>query len=67
MGDSIRVTVRKAAKFAVYDDMIMSVKNHQTPPTIRPDIALGRKIIHVQTVSEKNIQWDFHPQEKIEV
>ena len=23
--------------------------------------------MNLQTVSEKNIQWDFHPQEKVEV
>ena len=33
---------------------------------IRTSLALGL-ISDVQTVSEKNIQWDFHPQEKIEI
>ena len=42
MGDCILSTVRKAARFAVYDEMMMSVKNHQTLPTIRPDIDLRR-------------------------
>lgn len=37
MGDTIRSTVRKAAKLAVYDDIMIKVKNHHTPPTIRPD------------------------------
>lgn len=41
MGDSIRSTVRKAAKLAVYEEMMMRVKNHQMPPTIRVDRALG--------------------------
>lgn len=41
MGDSILSTVRKAAKFAVYEEMMMRVKNHQMPPTIRVDSALG--------------------------
>jgi len=41
MGDTIRSTVRNAARFAVYDDMIMSVNNHQVLPTIRVDTALG--------------------------
>ena len=41
MGDCILSTVRKAARLAVYDEMMMSVKNHQTLPTIRPDIDLN--------------------------
>lgn len=41
MGDSILSTVRKAAKLAVYEEMMMRVKNHQIPPTIRVDRALG--------------------------
>ena len=40
MGVNIRSTVRKAAKLAVYDEMMMRVKNHQTLPTMRPDIDL---------------------------
>ena len=40
MGDCIRSTVRKAAKLAVYEEIMISVKNHQTLPTIRPDIDL---------------------------
>lgn len=39
MGVIMRSTVRKAAKFAVYDEIIMSVKNHQIPPTILVDVA----------------------------
>ena len=39
MGAIIRSTVRKAARLAVYDEMIISVKNHQIPPTIRVDAA----------------------------
>ena len=40
IGDSIRSTVKKAARFAVYEDIIISVKNHHKPATIRVDIAL---------------------------
>lgn len=40
MGDSVRSTVRKAAKLAVYDEIIIIVKNHQMPATIRVDVAL---------------------------
>lgn len=39
MGVIIRSTVKNAAKFAVYDDMIINVKNHQIPPTILVDVA----------------------------
>jgi hypothetical protein len=35
MGESIRSTVKNAAKLAVYDDIIMSVKNHHIPTHIR--------------------------------
>jgi len=40
MGVNMRSTVRNAARFAVYDEMIMRVKNHQAEPTIRPDTDL---------------------------
>lgn len=40
MGVTIRFTVRTAAKLAVYEEMRMSVKNHQTVPTIRPAVDL---------------------------
>ena len=41
IGVIIRSTVRKAAKFAVYDEMMIRVKNHQMPPTIRVEAAFG--------------------------
>lgn len=34
IGLTILSTVRKAAKFAVYDDTMISVKDHQTHPII---------------------------------
>ena len=37
IGVSIRSMVRNAARLAVYDEMMMRVKNHQALPTIRPD------------------------------
>lgn len=43
MGDTILSTVRKAARLAVYEEMMIKVKNHQTPPTIRPDRDLQAK------------------------
>lgn len=39
MGVIILSTVRNAAKFAVYEVIIIRVKNHQIPPTIRVDVA----------------------------
>lgn len=41
IGVTIRSTVRNAAKLAVYEDINISVKNHQTAPTMRPDIDRG--------------------------
>ena len=34
-------TVKKAAKLAVYDEIMIRVKNHHTPPTSLVDSALG--------------------------
>lgn len=39
MGLIILSTVKNAAKFAVYDEIIMRVKNHQIEPTIRVEVA----------------------------
>ena len=41
MGAVILFVVRKAAKFAVYDEMIISVKNHHTIATVRVEMDLG--------------------------
>lgn len=41
IGVVIRSIVNNAAKLAVYDDIKMNVKNHQTALTIRPDIEFG--------------------------
>lgn len=43
MGDTILSTVKKAARLAVYEEMMISVKNHHTPPTMRPDRDLRPK------------------------
>ena len=40
MGDTIRSTVRKAARLAVYEEIMIRVKNHHIPATIRVEIAL---------------------------
>ena len=50
MGEFMRSTVRKAARLAVYELMTISVKNHQTLPTMRPDIDLNIQILSCQRV-----------------
>lgn len=40
MGLSMRSTVRKAARLAVYEEIMMRVKNHHMPATMRVDTAL---------------------------
>ncbi len=40
IGDSIRSTVKKAARLAVYELIMISVKNHHMPATILVEIAL---------------------------
>lgn len=40
MGESMRSTVKKAAKLAVYEEIMISVKNHQMPATMRVERAL---------------------------
>lgn len=44
IGESIRSTVRKAAKLAVYEDIMIKVKNHHMPATIRVETALYKKL-----------------------
>ena len=44
MGVNIRSTVKKAARFAVYVEMMIRVKNHQTLPARRPDTDLLKEI-----------------------
>lgn len=41
MGVTMRSTVKKAAKLAVYEEINTSVKNHHTEPTMRPDNERG--------------------------
>lgn len=43
IGVSIFSTVRNAARFAVYDDIMIRVKNHHTDPTILPENDLQTK------------------------
>ena len=40
MGASIFAAVKKAAKLAVYDEIMMRVKNHHIPATMRVEMAL---------------------------
>ena len=37
----MRSTVKKAARLAVYEEIMISVKNHHIPATIRVDIDLN--------------------------
>merc|ERR1712012_596961 len=41
MGATMRSTVRKAARLAVYEEIKIKEKNHHTPPTILPEMDLG--------------------------
>lgn len=43
IGVAILSTVKYAARFAVYEEINIKVKNHQTAPTIRPDSERGEK------------------------
>lgn len=52
MGVTIRSTVKKAAKLAVYEEMRINVKNHQTAPTILPDIDLKTQRPKVKTCED---------------
>lgn len=40
IGESILSTVKNAAKLAVYEEIMISVKNHHIPATILVDTAL---------------------------
>lgn len=40
MGESMRSTVRKAARLAVYEEIMIKVKNHHMPATMRVETAL---------------------------
>ena len=42
IGDSMRSTVRKAARLAVYEEIMIKVKNHHIPATILVDTALKK-------------------------
>ena len=45
IGESIRSTVRKAAKLAVYEEIMIKVKNHHAQATVLVDTALSVQII----------------------
>ena len=68
MGDCILSTVRKAARLAVYDEIMMSVKNHHTLPTIRPDIDLRRdRDFTLPALKEKTNSSDLHGRASFQV
>lgn len=50
MGVIMRSTVKNAAKLAVYEDIIINVKNHQIPPTIRVDVAFDFISVTCQSI-----------------
>ena len=45
IGDIILSIVRKAAKFAVYEEMIIKTKNHHTVPITLPENDLQKTVI----------------------
>lgn len=47
IGESIRSTVRKAAKLAVYEEIMINVKNHQAQATVLVDTALTCLIVRI--------------------
>lgn len=51
MGESIRSTVKKAARLAVYEEIMIRVKNHHMPATILVEMALNEEYLCVCTVS----------------
>lgn len=61
MGVTMRSTVRKAARLAVYEEIRIRVKNHHTLPTMRPDIDLKMVIHHKMGFdihnSQKTTMW----------
>lgn len=56
MGVIIRSTVRNAAKLAVYDDIIISVKNHQIPDTMRVDVAFNYARYYMRLHAQAHIE-----------
>ena len=52
IGASILSIVRKAARLAVYDDIMISVKNHQKLATVRAEMALQKRYIDVKVGRE---------------
>ena len=68
IGDSIFVMVKKAAKLAVYEEIMISVKNHHIQLTIRVEIACGaisQPSIQEAGVSKPNITLWIHSFEVI--
>ena len=51
MGLSILSMVKKAARLAVYEEIIIKVKNHQELATIRDDIALDINVFQTYVVA----------------
>ena len=54
IGDVILVIVRKAARLAVYEDISIRVKNHQTPAIILVELAFGASS-HPESIKSNRI------------
>ena len=69
MGVSMRSTVKNAARFAVYVEMRINVKNHHELPAIRPDKDLSRQYVVILRIqrSAKNLLIYYNHRHCIEV
>jgi hypothetical protein len=65
IGVSILSTVRKAARLAVYEEMMIKVKNHHTDPTMRPETDLQSTKTHAQSARSKFIVRSMYRQTEL--
>jgi hypothetical protein len=59
IGVNILSTVRKAARLAVYEEIMIRVKNHQTLPTILPDTDLNGKKENTVKSRQRSTLWEI--------
>ena len=57
MGLSILSMVKKAARLAVYEEIMIKVKNHQELATIRDDIALDINVFLIISYGVRLGKW----------
>lgn len=57
IGESIRSTVRNAARLAVYDEIMIKVKNHHIPATILVDTALIKQLNHYNRLVTNDVSF----------